>query len=226
MTLRTRVFLRLSIGLSLVVALLFVPAGTWRFWQGWVLLAIAFPTALAAFVYYYKHDRQFLERRMQTKENRSEQKLTVRLVKLVAFLSILLPGFDHRFGWTRRLFGPVPLWLEVLALAVVLTSYLLVIWVFTVNRFASRTIQVEPNQSVISTGPYHVVRHPMYLATLLMWIAIPISLGSFVALPAFLLLIPTYVMRILDEEKCLRRELPGYPEYCLHTPFRLPPHLW
>jgi protein-S-isoprenylcysteine O-methyltransferase Ste14 len=95
-----------------------------------------------------------------------------------------------------------------------------------VNRFASRTIQVEANQRVISSGPYHIVRHPMYAASLIMWLAIPLALGSYVALPVFVLMIPVYVLRLLNEEKVLRRDLSGYSEYCVTTPFRLVPHVW
>jgi protein-S-isoprenylcysteine O-methyltransferase Ste14 len=226
MTLRSRMLLRFFVGLCLVSALLFVPAGTWKFWQAWMFLATTFPSSLAVFLYLGKHDPALAERRLQSKEKIIEQRWIVRSVKSVAFLGALLPGLDHRFGWTRNAFGPVPSWLVLAAQAIVVIAFWSVVWVISVNRFASRTIQVEPGQPVISSGPYHLVRHPMYTATLLMWLAIPIALGSYVALPAFALLIPFYVMRLLNEEKVLSRDLPGYPEYCLHTPSRLLPHVW
>jgi protein-S-isoprenylcysteine O-methyltransferase Ste14 len=100
------------------------------------------------------------------------------------------------------------------------------LWVVKVNRFASRTIQVEPGQEVISSGPYRFVRHPMYLGASVMLLFTPLALGSYFALPAFVLLIPLIVLRLVNEERVLRQELPGYSEYCLHTHFRLVPFLW
>jgi protein-S-isoprenylcysteine O-methyltransferase Ste14 len=114
----------------------------------------------------------------------------------------------------------------LLCQALILGGLLLVVWVMKVNSFASRTIQVEAGQRVISTGPYRMVRHPLYSGSLVMWLATPLALGSYIAWPAFALLIPFYVFRLLNEEKVLRQELPGYPEYCLRTRFRLVPFVW
>jgi len=226
MSLKTRIVLRFTVGLPLVLLLLFLPAGSWKFWQGWTFLAVTFVPVVLTFAYFYKHDPKVAERRLQSREKSGEQKLFVRLLKLLAFLAFLLPGLDYRFGWSRSMLEPVPLWLMVVAHAAILGAFLMVAWVIAVNRFASRTIQVEADQKLISSGPYHVVRHPMYSASLIMWLAIPLALGSYVAWPAFALLVPLYVFRLLNEEKVLRRELPGYPEYCLHTPSRLVPHIW
>lgn len=218
--------LRFSLGLILVAALLFIPAGTFRYWQGWTFIALVFILGISASFYLHKKDPQLIERRLQTKEKTSEQKLLVRLFKPVFFAAFLLPGLDYRLGWSRTALDSTPLWLEVLALALVLGGFLFVAWVMRVNRFASRTIQVEPGQNVVSTGPYNVVRHPMYLGSLVMWLSTPLALGSYFAWPAFALLIPFYVFRLLNEERVLRRELPGYSEYCLHTRFRLVPFVW
>jgi protein-S-isoprenylcysteine O-methyltransferase Ste14 len=118
------------------------------------------------------------------------------------------------------------LWVEIAAQALTLTGYLGTMWVIDVNRFAARTVQVERDQRVISSGPYGVVRHPMYSFALVMWLATAAALGSYVVLPFFALLIPVIVLRLLNEEKVLRRELPGYAEYCERTRYRLAPYIW
>ena len=226
MSLKTRIVLRFTVGLPLVLLLLFLPAGSWRFWQGWTFLAVTFIPGVLTFIYFYRRDPKVVERRLQSREKIGEQQGIVRSLKLVAFLAFLLPGLDYRFGWSRSVLEPMPLWLMVVAHAAILGAFLMVVWVMAVNRFASRTIQVEANQRVISSGPYHIVRHPMYAASLIMWLAIPLALGSYVALPVFVLMIPVYVLRLLNEEKVLRRDLSGYSEYCVTTPFRLVPHVW
>jgi protein-S-isoprenylcysteine O-methyltransferase Ste14 len=209
-----------------VVALLFVPAGTLDFWEAWVFLAIFFIPMIIFSIYYYQHDRALVERRMQNREKVTEQKWIMRFAFLFFLLGLLVPGLDHRFGWTRRWIGGVPLWVEIAAQALTLTGYLGTMWVIDVNRFAARTVQVERDQRVISSGPYGVVRHPMYSFALVMWLATATALGSYVALPFFALLIPVIVLRLLNEEKVLRRELPGYAEYCERTRYRLAPYIW
>jgi protein-S-isoprenylcysteine O-methyltransferase Ste14 len=209
MSQKTRIVLRFTVGLPLVLLLLFLPAGSWRFWQGWTFLAVTFIPGVLTFIYFYRRDPKVVERRLQSREKIGEQQWIVRSLKLVAFLAFLLPGLDYRFGWSRSVLEPMPLWLMVVAHAAILGAFLMVVWVMAVNRFASRTIQVEANQPVISSGPYHIVRHPIYAASLIMWLAIPLALGSYVALPVFVLMIPVYVLRLLNEEKVLRRIFPG-----------------
>jgi protein-S-isoprenylcysteine O-methyltransferase Ste14 len=122
--------------------------------------------------------------------------------------------------------GGVPPWLSLVADAMVLGGLLLTFWVMKVNSFASRTIEVEAGQKVVSSGPYGLVRHPLYSGSLLIWLFAPVALGSYAAWPAFALLVPLYVYRLLNEEKFLRRALPGYSEYCLRTRFRLVPYIF
>jgi len=136
-----------------------------------------------------------------------------------------LCGFDYRFGWSGAFLGRVPLWLVLTAQAILLASYFLVFRVMKTNSFASSVIQVEVGQEVISTGPYRLVRHPMYSAISLMVLATPLALGSYLALPLFLLLISLLVFRLLNEEKLLRQSLPGYVEYCRRTRSRLIPFI-
>jgi len=227
MSLRAKLVVRLCLVLIVGAALVFIPAGSWKYWQGWAFLALTFIPSILAYLYFYKHDPELMERRLQSKEKVREQKLLITVSKPLFLAAFLLPGLDYRWGLSPRTFlGAVPLWLTLLALDLVLGGFLFVFWVLKVNTFASRTIQVEAGQNVISTGPYAMVRHPMYSGSLMMWLATPLELGSYIAWPAFALLIPFYVIRLLNEEKVLRQELPGYSEYCLHTHFRLVPFVW
>ncbi len=226
MSLKSKLIARCAVALGLVAAMLFLPAGTLKFWEGWFFLGIVILPMLIFFLYFFKHDPQLAERRLQTRENVKEQKVIMKLANLILVVAFLIPGLDHRFGWTRELAGTIPLWLGIVAQTLVLGGYLMSLWVVDVNRFASRTIQVEPGQRVISGGPYSLVRHPMYSGGLVMWLSTPVALGSYVALPFFALLIPLYVLRLLNEEKVLKQELPGYEEYCRKTRFRLVPHVW
>jgi protein-S-isoprenylcysteine O-methyltransferase Ste14 len=163
---------------------------------------------------------------MQNKESVGEQRLLIRLSFPFFAGVFLLPSFDFRWGWSRSLLGAVPLWLSALSLAIICTAFLGLFWVLKVNAFASRTIRVEAGQRVVSTGPYSIVRHPMYLACVVLWFSTPLALGSWVAWPFFALLIPFYAIRLLNEEKVLREQLPGYKEYCQHTRYRLIPFVW
>ena len=226
MSLKSKLMRRAFIGLLSTPGILFISAGSLKFWQGWAFLALMLPLGVGAGIYFYRLDPKLLERRLLTREKVGAQKIIIKLVRALLVFSLCLSGLDYRFGWSRAFPGPVPLWLTVLSLAVVLGCYLLIIWVISVNRFAASVIQVEAGQAVVSTGPYRVVRHPMYLVASVMFLFIPLALGSYFALPAFALLIPLLVLRLLNEEKVLGRELPGYGEYCLRTRFRLIPLVW
>jgi protein-S-isoprenylcysteine O-methyltransferase Ste14 len=216
-----RLILRTLVSVIFVLAFLFIPAGSLRYWQGWVFMAVVFVPMPITSAYFLKRDPQLVERRLQTKEKSSEQRIIVRILQLVVFASLLIPGLDYRFGWSR-----VPLWLTILSQVLVFCGYLITLWVMKENSFAARTVQVEDGQRVISTGPYRLVRHPMYSGAILMFLFTPLALGSWWALPNSLLFIPLLVLRILNEEKILRRDLPGYSDYCLRTPSRLVPLVW
>ena len=226
MSLASRLVFRFVFLLIVFAALLFIPAGTLKFWPGWSFLGVSFIPGILGFSYFYKHDPELVERRLQSKEKVREQKLLVTLLKPIFAAVFLLPGFDYRFGWSRGFLGAEPIWLMLISQAAILGGFLLVFWVLKVNSFASRTIRVEAGQKVVSAGPYSMVRHPMYLGSILFWLSTPLALGSYVAWPAFAALVPFYVFRLLNEEKVLRQELPGYPEYCLRTRYRLVPFIW
>ena len=207
-------------------AIVFLPAGTWRFWQGWAFMAAFFIPCLVGFGYIFFYDPALMERRMRNREPVTEQKLLIRIFTVLFFVAFPIPGLDYRLGWSRSLVGEVPVWLTVLSLGMVAGGFLFVFWVLKVNSYAGRTIEVDAGQTVIATGPYAWVRHPMYLGAIVLWMFAPLALGSWVALPAFAALIPFYAIRLLNEEKVLRTELPGYSEYCAKTRFHLIPLVW
>jgi protein-S-isoprenylcysteine O-methyltransferase Ste14 len=172
--LKSRLILRFLIVIVVFGALLFIPAGSLRFWQGWVYILTSFVSALFAFAYFYRHDPELIERRMQFKEKVPEQKRLMALVYTAWLIAFMLPGLDHRFGWSH-----LPLWVTVFSQVVVIGGYAMTFWVSKVNTFAARTIQVEPDQKVISSGPYRLVRHPMHSGVCAMWLFTPLALGSY-----------------------------------------------
>lgn len=221
-----RMLAAFSLILIVYAGVFFLPAGTLSFWQAWVYLSILIVPTFSGYCYFYRVDPQLLERRLRQKEQVREQKLLMRWVKLLFLAVFTVPGFDYRFGWSKTLLGGVPLWLTVVSEAMVLVGILSVAWVVNVNRFAGRTIQVDAGQKVVTTGPYRFVRHPMYTGSAVLMLFTPLALGSWIALPAFALLTPSLVIRILNEEKVLREQLAGYSEYCQRTRYRLIPLVW
>jgi protein-S-isoprenylcysteine O-methyltransferase Ste14 len=212
--------------LIVYAGVLFIPAGTLSFWQAWVYLAVLIVPTFSGYCYIYRFDPELLERRMRQKEQVREQKLLMRWVKPLFLVFFMVPGLDYRFAWSKTLLGAVPLWLTVLSNAIALAAILFVMWCFSYNRFAARTIQVEAEQKVITTGPYRFVRHPMYAGSAVLFLFTPLALGSWIAMPAVALWAPFYAVRILSEEKVLREQLAGYSEYCERTRCRLIPLVW
>lgn len=212
---------RLTAGFFLLATLLFLPAGTLDYWQAWVYLATLFVPMTFVFIYLIRHDPELLERRMRMKEKEPAQLLLIKLGSLCYALIFLLPGLDRRFGLSE-MSATFPIAADVCFLV----SYALFIRVLRENSFASRIVEVEQEQRVITTGPYALVRHPMYSAILLMFLSTPVALGSWWALLPALLLVIVIIARILDEERLLEKELPGYTEYMQATRYRLLPHIW
>ncbi len=200
---------------------LFLPAWTPAYWPGWLFMATVCIPAIFVVGYFLKHDPKLLERRMQYKEKEIQQKLIIKIATLFFLAGMVVPGFDFRYGWSN-----VPAWLVIAANALVLGGYILIFFVFKENSYASRIITVEKGQKVISTGPYAVVRHPMYVGAVIMYAAMPIALGSYWALIFYLPIIPILVFRILNEEKVLSRDLEGYKEYCKKVKYRMIPGIW
>ena len=214
--------IRLWVVSALVMgAVFFLPAGTLAYWQAWVYMGVLLIPMIFVVRRLLTTSPQLLERRMQMREREVTQKRLISFSALFFLAAFLLPGFDRRWGWSS-----VPLPAVLAADVVVLLSYALTIRVLLENEFASRTVEVMQGQRVISTGPYAYVRHPMYLAVLLMVLASPIALGSWWALLLALSIIPILVVRILDEEKVLARDLEGYAEYAQKVQYRMLPGLW
>lgn len=199
----------------------FLPAGTPYYWEAWVyILVLAVPMAVVA-VYLFRYDPALMERRMRTRETQGTQKLVIALSFLFFVPAFIIPGLDKRFGWST-----VPLAVIIISEVMVLSGYLLFALVLKTNSYASRVIEVEKGQKVISTGPYAVVRHPMYLAMLIIYIVSPLALGSYWALIPAVFLVGTMVVRIRGEERELSENLEGYKEYKAKTKYRLLPGIW
>jgi len=201
--------------------MLFLPAGSLRYWQAWMFLATLFPPVFFVVSYFLTRDPGLLARRLQLREKERQQQVIVKLANLAFFLGFLFPGLDHRYGWSG-----VPAWASVLADALVFLGYVIVFLVFRENSYTSRIVEVVEGQKVVTTGPYALVRHPMYAGVVLMYLSTPIALGSFWALAFFVPVIVLIVVRALDEERVLVRDLEGYTEYTQKVRYRLVPRVW
>jgi len=201
--------------------MLFLPAGSLDYWQAWIYFGVLLiPVSFVVF-YFLKNDPELLERRMRMKEKEEKQK-TIQIFGIIIFLiGFITCGLDYRYHWSN-----VPVYLVIAANAIVLSGYIFVFLVLRENSYASRIIEVEKGQKVITTGPYAIVRHPMYLGVLVMYLFTPLALGSYRAIVFFLPLIPLLVSRLLNEEEKLLRELPGYKEYCQKTRYHLIPFIY
>ena len=209
--------------LALVVmgALLFVPAGSFRYWQGWLLMGILFvPMFVAGFVLMAKNP-DLLRKRLNAKEEEKEQKTVVALSGLLFLAAFVLAGLNWRFRWCV-----LPDWAVWVAAGLFLESYVLYAEVLRENTYLSRTIEVQEGQKVIDTGLYGVVRHPMYMATTVLFLVMPLVLASPISFLIMLLYIPLIAKRIRNEESVLEQGLPGYKEYKHRVKYRLLPFIW
>lgn len=209
------------LGVALVGALIFLPAGTFSYFNGWLLMGILFvPMFLAGIVMMFKNP-DLLKSRLNAKEKQREQSLVVKLSGLMFLAGFIVAGLGVRFHWYV-----LPMGVVVGAAVVFLVAYLLYAEVLRENTYLSRTIEVQENQKVIDTGLYSIVRHPMYAATLLLFLSMPIVLGSVYAFVIFLAYPFIIAKRIKHEEKFLEEELDGYRDYKRKVKFRLMPFIW
>lgn len=213
--------LKFLLGVVLVGLLIFLPAGTLRFPAGWLLMGILFaPMFLAGLVMLAKNPR-LLKSRLKAKETQREQDMVVKLSGLMFIAGFVVAGLDFRFGWL-----PLPGWVKWAGAAVFLIAYGLYAEVLRENAFLSRTIEVQENQTVVDTGLYGVVRHPMYAVTLLLFLSMPLVLDSVLSFLCFLPYPFLIAKRLLNEEAFLEKELPGYTEYMQKVKYRLIPGIW
>ena len=208
-------------GFLLVGLLIFLPAGTFCYTYGWLFMGLLFvPMLIAGFVMLYKSPA-FLKKRLDTKEKQQTQKGVVAVSGLMFIVGFAVAGLDFRFGWSA-----MPAWVVITASVLFLVAYALYAEVMGENAYLSRTIKVEEGQTVVDTGLYGVVRHPMYAVTILLFLMIPLILGSWYALIVFAFYPAIIIMRLKDEEDLLTRELPGYAAYKQKVKYRIIPFVW
>ena len=213
--------IKFTLGVVLIGALIFLPAGTFAYAGGWLLMGILFIPMFGAGLVMMAKNPSLLASRLDAKEKEREQSIVVKLSGLMFIVGFVLAGLDFRFGWVR-----LPFYVNIAASIVFVIAYLLYAEVLRENTYLSRTIKVVEGQKVISTGLYGVVRHPMYFATILLFSAMPLVLGSIVSFIVFLVYPFIIATRIKNEEKVLSRELEGYEEYKQKVKYRMIPFIW
>ena len=212
---------KFTLGVVMIGVLLFLPAGTMSYPQGWLLMGILFiPMFLAGLVMMAKNPA-LLRSRLNAKEKRGEQSLVVKLSGLMFLVGFIAAGLSFRFDWWM-----LPKWVSILGAVLFLASYALYAEVLRENTWLSRTIEVQEGQTVVSTGLYGIVRHPMYAVTLVLFLSMPLVLRSALAFVVFLAYPAIIAGRLLDEERFLAAELPGYSEYMQKVKWRLIPFIW
>lgn len=219
--LKRKIFFVFPLAFITLAGMLMLPAGSLKYWQGWVFCAVILVPPLFVTAYFLKKSPEFLERRMKFKEKEVRQKTIIKMANIFFFLGFLIPGFDYRYGWSA-----VPLWLVVASDAIILAGYFLVFLSFKENTYAARTVEVFEGQKVIDSGPYAVIRHPMYAGIIPMFLFMPLALGSFWAIIPFVPVCVIIILRTLNEEGVLRRDLSGYNAYCEKVHYRLAPFVW
>jgi len=212
------------LGAIVMAALIFLPAGTLSYWQGWVFFALFFVASSAIGVYLAIYNPILLERRMSvgpTAEKETSQKI-IASIALLGFIALLVfPALDHRFGWS-----PVPPYVSVAGDVLVALGFLLTFIVILQNDYAASTIQVAEGQKVVSTGLYAYIRHPMYAGVMPLLAGMPLALGSWWGVCGLVIIVPGIIWRLLGEEKFLRKNLPGYTEYTNKVKYRLIPFVY
>jgi protein-S-isoprenylcysteine O-methyltransferase Ste14 len=213
--------IKLLMGLVLVGLLLFLPAGTMRFPGGWLFIAVLFIPMLIAGVVMALHSPELLKKRLNTKEKEAEQRSVVAMSGIMFVAAFVVAGLNFRYSWVV-----MPSWAVWSAVVLFLLSYIMYAEVLRENAYLSRTIEVQEGQTVIDTGLYGIVRHPMYSATVLMFLAMPLVLGSMPSFVIMLAYIPLIAKRIRNEEQVLLEGLDGYAAYCTRVKYRILPFVW
>ena len=209
------------LGVFLVGTILFLPAWSFSYWNAWLFMGILFVPMFIAGIVMLGKNPELLQKRLDAKEKEAEQKSVVASSGLMFLASFIVAGLDWRFGWTN-----MPNWMVWAATGLFLLSYVLYAEVLRENTYLSRTIEVQENQKVIDTGLYGIVRHPMYMATMVLFLSMPLVLGSLYSFIIMLAYIPIIAKRIRNEEKVLEESLPGYKEYKQKVKYKVIPFIW
>ena len=220
-SLALRASIKYLLGVVIIALLIFLPAGSVGYWQGWLFMATLFVPILVAGVVMLIKSPALLESRLKAKEGQKEQDVVVKLSGLLFVAAFVVAGLNWRYAWLV-----LPDWIVWSAAVAFVLCYLLYAEVMRENAYLSRTIEVQDGQRVVDTGLYGVVRHPMYTATTLLFLAMPLVLASPISLLIMLLYIPIIVVRIIQEERFLRANLEGYAEYAERIRYRLIPYIW
>jgi len=221
MKLALNAIVKFTVGFAIFALLLFLPAGTFDYPCAWLMISLLFVPMFILGITLFVKAPDLLKKRLDTREKEKAQKGIVALFTLAFIVGFVTAAFDFRFEWSS-----VPMWLTLVCSVVFLVGYAIYAEVVRENTYLSRTVKVEDNQKVIDTGLYSFVRHPMYFATLLVFLPMPIILGSFYALIPFACYLPIIAARIISEEKFLKNELDGYAEYTEKVKYRLIPFVW
>jgi protein-S-isoprenylcysteine O-methyltransferase Ste14 len=216
-----KAFVRFLLGFVFISLLIFLSAGTIRFLNGWLFIGGLLLPMIFALTYLIIKDPELLEKRINLREREEEQKKYVKLSILIYVIAYIIPGLDYRFGWSE-----VPLWLVLVSLVIMLTGYAMFMIVMLQNRYASRVIEIQKEQKLIDTGLYSFVRHPMYLAATILYLASSLVLGSYYSLIPMAILPFLLGYRIVNEEKVLLKGLPGYDKYMEKVKYRMIPYIW
>jgi protein-S-isoprenylcysteine O-methyltransferase Ste14 len=217
----TQALIKISAGIALVGLLVFLPAGSFAYWQGWLLMGVLFIPIFIAGIFMLVKTPELLRKRLNAKEKESEQKTVVALSGLLFIISFVAAGLSWRFSWWL-----LPDWAVWTAASFFILSYILYAEVLRENEYLSRTIEVQEGQKVIDTGLYGIVRHPMYMATVIMFLSMPLILGSTISFIIMLGHIPLIAKRIRNEEKVLSAGLHGYKDYQMRIKYKLIPFIW
>lgn len=220
-TLLFRTIINFLMGVVMVGVLLFAPAGTFLFWNAWLFLALLFVPMLIIGIYLWIKQPDLLAKRLSSKEKESEQKQVILMSAVVFVAGFVVAAVDFRFGWSQ-----LPIWLVVVASVLLVISYGLYAEVMRENAYLSRTVEVQENQKVIDTGLYGIVRHPMYSATILLYLSIPLVLGSIYSFLLFLMFPFVIAKRISNEETVLEKGLDGYTSYKQRVKYKIIPFIW
>lgn len=213
--------IKFVLGILIVGILLFLPAGTFDYWQAWLLIAILFIPMFFAGIVMMLKSPELLQKRLNAKEKESDQKQVIALSGDMFLAAFIVAGLNIRFGWFI-----LPAWISYVAASIFLFAYILYAEVLRENMYLSRTVEVQENQKVIDTGLYGIVRHPMYMATLFLFLSMPLVLGCFFSFLILLLYIPLIQKRIKNEEKVLEQGLQGYLEYEKKVKYKIIPYIW